>query len=504
MPLPVEEFDVTGLLAESRMYLERLADRGSESLAVINPVTVANWSYFGAALCRVPGAQLLIDGGIDRFIWMVGCAGSGTGRVGSGLVEFLNLCVYWRAGQILAGMLESLASPDAGGTNASAALNSVFPARARFRWATIEMSKLLIRHTDLSGVSESAVDSLTFYLECIDRENLWASGNCGAAPLTGEARLLVEDCSIAMGVLSNESFASLAFDRRMDTHPFVNSEGVLVPVAAQKLLSESHLMVFGYLRRRVGQHSVATAFEASCASMVAKLCDSTSFRVLHSSVAVKVGNHDPGEVDFAVTDDRKNLVLGEVKSNVVGSSIDTTEQLLAKQVSKAVEQLDVRIQAFKSGSPLTQGCEQVQVPSSAKVIGMVVTLHDYGGAVWNSQDLDRSLRSKARFAVTTAHDLALLAHTLTGIDELLAYLDFRERFLSHSAVSMDELDILAAFLEDEDGIRKQFNHLSAISNVRAIMKPRNVDRELLLCTEAPEGCTSWRQVVAGLPAVPVW
>jgi hypothetical protein len=169
------------------------------------------------------------------------------------------------------------------------------------------------------------------------------------------------------------------------------------------------------------------------------------------------------------------------------------------QVAEAIKQLDRGIANLKRGVPLMSNGQIIDTTRFSSFVGIAVVLHDYGGGIWNSRVLEAARGYRPGFAIIRAIDLMLLAHTLRDMDEFIDYLSFRQEFLDCSGCAMDEIDILAAFLENARRYRHLFKDKPDAST--GFFRARGVDPELLISSIAPRGSGRWRATVANLEKV---
>ncbi|WP_367402036.1 hypothetical protein [Kocuria marina] len=151
-------------------------------------------------------------------------------------------------------------------------------------------------------------------------------------------------------------------------------------------------------------------------------------------------NKNKDEVDLIASADSTTLI-GECKLNRLpenNHSIDAT--FTEKILEKATDQLDLRVASW----------DKLKDRDGAAT-GFIVTLSDYGGAIWQyPRPEDVNPRPKI-YGVLPLHTLLLVASVIRNAKEFSRYLNWRAALLSQNFSGFDELEFILAEISGQSG-----------------------------------------------------
>jgi len=484
---------------------ERLA---MEALSEVNPCTVLALGAITKAVHASRYRDFLLDYGHSKIVWLIGAAGGGDGPLGHGVMPFLECMVQWLAAERLAALLRESRSTvlPHGEMALTASSAQMVNLRTRMWWASLIVSRSLLRHAHIETLPESVISELVQYIITCDTNCTIERPDFILPPLSEGARSFAEACAIPVGVYAGVRIRDV-FNTRLDgektggqafdAYPFVLVDDQVVPVNVPIVRGSLHITIADYLRRSLPEKAVTRVMERTSGDTLGQLFHNPSDHVL-TDVTVKVSDSDKGQVDFAVRSD-PTLILGEVKAGFGPADPSKTVSSYERDVGKAFQQLTSRLAAAAQGTPVVVGGRLIKPDTFTTVRGLGVVMHDFGGGIWGDAVMSGKYRQATRFPVMTLQDLALVAYTLDGMDEFLRYLDFRHEAVGagHS-IAAEEFDILAAFLEGADNYAEQYAELRHRKRTRIVLRPRGVPLSLQH-TFAPPQRSAWRQMIVEMP-----
>jgi hypothetical protein len=482
--------------------LEHVSVQAGDALRKVNPRTVAARGAFDDVVATATWGDDLRAGGLSQPIWAVGTAGAGTAAPGGYLARYLRCYAQWRATHLLPDVARVLNESSALTVMVEARAPRIVPSRASFWWASRELAQLIARHVPDGVLPEAAVNELADYVDAYSEgANRWG-GEGGAVTLSPAAQDLARLCSYPCGSLADTPLDDIMFKRGIELYPFIDVDGLIVPAALQNIFECYHVAILDALRRtHKGTVDTGQLFELVCRDTLARLF-STSTRLFPDRMHVYDGaGNQLGETDFAIAHDSV-LLLGEVKSKAAPGQVLMNGKRFMDQITETIEQLDTMTDKLTNDeATLVFNGQTVDTTGITKFVGFAVVLHDYGGGIWNSALLQEARQGRPGFAIMRACDLMLLAHTLRDMNELIDYLNFRQEFMDRTGLSCDEIDILAAFLENSRWYRHRFRTTSDDQGLTTLLRPREVDRALLASPVPPASSGPWRATVANLTKI---
>ncbi|QBJ97732.1 hypothetical protein ERC79_18645 [Rhodococcus sp. ABRD24] len=498
----IREQETADLVTAVDAEHSRLAEALEAALRKINPATIDDLQWCIGTASTIRGWTLLEQVGLERLLWIVGAAGGDpSAPKGAYFARFCALAVQWIAVEELRGLVSfgdaGVGAPGVQYFPQSSMVARMMPMVTHFRWATLAATREILLCAGDPDLPPRVADEFAHYIEYFDSPVFGDELSAVGPPMSSELREIACDCSVAAGELADMPFVELMATLDLTMRPFVRVGEALIPAGLQSLNSRLHITVFAYLARRLGQQHMSAAFEHVCARLLTELAG-TGFRALESGSMVRIEDGNPGEIDFAVTDS-STIFVGEAKSRSDSRDPHAAERNFVKQITEAIDQVDKRVWALNAGSPLISDGQELLLRPEGRVFGLVVTLHDYSGGIRNAAALDMIRAGRSHAPAFSVMDIVLLARTLRGADEFVDYVSFRQDLLHDGLLFSDELDAVAAFLEDAGGYRSQLDQLRGVPKVAAIMPPRNVTKEQLLETDPPGLLEQWRSTVAALP-----
>lgn len=518
MLAPLESYPIEVAISELTHEVQRTEVYARRALQRVNPSTIRTLGHFQVAASRTRRRDYFRDAGFSRLVWAVGAAGGGHGEPGAGLAKFLDLAAQWSITELLLAEFADMAVGRLSGMAWQSALARTRSTHSTFWWAALSICRSLLRHAAHDGAPESVADELPKY---VARANTPYTIGTGLAPLPAASaafRAFASDCSVPLGAYSGLSLDELFYSTRNlsetrchidvhgdnETHPFIRDGDLIIPASIAALCQTPHIVVLSYLRRLLGDNQAATCFENACIDVLSNLINHDNESVA-ANVYVKLvgqrgrrGSKDVGQTDFAVRMG-STLILGEVKSSFLSPHYRRTPKDYSRDIKKTHLQLGRRIEAVKSGTPISIGGHTVNTKKFDDVRGLGVVMHDYGNGIWNADHLDEIRADYGRQPIVTIHDLAVLSHTLKGLEEFVSYLVFRDEVLAEPHhIALEELDLLAAFLEGADGYRADIldKRRDAKPGGYLYMRPRAVPDEMRYIPREPTDQTTWRRTVA--------
>lgn len=510
---PIDTLPVSDILGEVEQELEVTEMYAQRALEKVNPRTVRALGLFEDAASRIPHSDFLRNVGYSRFVWAVGAAGGGDASPGKYLDEFLELAAQWTATQLLGATARPLAARVISDIVSVSTLLRVHKTRTRFWWLSLMLSKQLLRNANSKNLPETVIDELAEYVKA---GNIGETIGTRANPmpdLSDNARRLATSRSVRAGEYAGMSLMDLFYSRTdrtgrstngskgdLETRPFIISGGIIVPASVSVVRGNIHVTIMAHLRECLGDKVASTCQEQVCADLLRPLATGPDEQVL-SKVFVKIDENNRGQTDFGIKKG-KMFIVGESKSFLDAAHPRNTQRSYAKEVSHTIEQINLRVDAVAKGTPLSIDGRMVPAGTFTDQRGLGVTLHDYGGGIWNTDHLDSVRKEYEKPPIVTLEDLAMITHVITDLDEFLDYLDFRGEVLSDPhQLAFEELDILAGYLEGVDGYQEDIKDKR--NNPRThkylMMRPCVATQGMELTDKPPSSREMWRFMIATLP-----
>lgn len=491
--------ELSAAIGEELQRLELLA---TNVLRQINPSSAFDYAALVGTAKSIRGARILEMVGLDRFTWSIGAAGGQTDApIGAYCARYFGLASKWVATEELRGIIRAAAG-SAGVDDLEAPLNSVraVPLTAKFRWGSLEVARELIEQAAIEDISVELIDEVVNYLSAYDG---YISGVLNAEPRPrGKLWEFFNWSAVPMGYYAGHQFLDLMTTIDLSMRPFIaDNRGAVAPAALATINTAVHIPLFRYLKQASSDSHMSVAFEGVCGSVLQTLCGD-GFRALPAPIRAAELPGNPGEIDFAVTDLSTLLFVGEAKCRHEAKDPFRVRELFSKQINKATEQVDIRVHALRSGSRLMYADNEVD-GFNLGATGIVVTLHDYGGAIRNAVALDKVGTGVSHAPVLSITDLVMLKHTLNGAVELSEYIDFRQNILYGGSPILDEIDVVSTYLGSAKRSMAVLDLIRGLSQFTGIVNPRDVPAPLQLRTDPPNGAQWWRDVVENLPLVGV-
>ncbi len=507
----VRHYSLEAIWSEVQKELLRTEMFARRALGRVNPEAICHPESFRQVAQNTPYGRFLFNAGFARLFWAVGAAGGGTGQLGEHLDTFLVRAAQWTVTELLAQRVHRLLDGEFHSITASSANSRLVHIQSRLWWASSIVCRSLVRHAGLSSIPESIVDELVAYIET---SNTMGMRDSWPEPMVSdEARQVIDDCTIPAGALVGQPLGALFYSRNdlslnevnvtgidFETHPFISVGSTIVPASLTVLRGFLHAMIFPFLARKIGNKATVCFEKVSC-DLLGQIFAQPDGEILHDPKIV-AGNSEL-QTDL-IARERSTAIVGEAKSSRDSPRPGDTRHRYIEHVGYALKQINERIHAIESGALIRSGRRTIDTSTLTDIRGLGIVTHSYGGAIWNSSQLAAASKTGPKRPVITLHDLALIAHTLRDSAEFRAYLDFRGwLFDIPNAEALEELDILAVFLERAD-------EYMAIQNERranlpkfiwTLVPPRIVPQGIEHQMTPPAQLNDWRRTLAGLPTI---
>jgi hypothetical protein len=515
---PVDCYPFELAIAELEHERQRTEMYARRALKRVNPATIRFPQAFDRSMKQTYRFEHLRTAGISRLMWAVGTAGGGNSAPGENLTEFLELAAQWSVTELILEQLVAFHSGAAGSIVWVSTLARSHNCRTMFRWASLDICRSLLRHAKLDELPESTIDELVSY---ITATNTWMPTNISSVPtLSRGLEKLAADCSISLGAYAGTPLDDLFYATRTtaesglhaagdaDTHPFIRDGGLYIPGSISTFYRTLHLMVLSFLSRTIGQNGASKLFELACADTLKPLAKrDDEFVGADATVAAPNGQgkaNSKWQTDFIACKGSALIILGEVKGKLFPPHYRNAKNGYSRDMFQTHKQLGERIEAMAQGAVVSVEGRTFSARFFDEVKSIGVVLHDYGGGVWDADHLDRARGIYMKQPILTVIDLALLGRTLGSINELNDYLLFRQEILSGPhQVALEELDILAAFLEGSDGylsdIREKQHKGKPHTNI--YLRPRYVPETLQRSNHAADDRDEWRHHLANMQKI---
>lgn len=146
--------------------------------------------------------------------------------------------------------------------------------------------------------------------------------------------------------------------------------------------------------------------------------------------------------------------------------------------------------AVKQGGAVIVDGRTWPAPTS-NVYGLAVSLHAYGGAVWNHECLPHGDVDHPDLAVIPVHQLLVAARAMESASELGDYIRFRSTLFDLKILLFDELDILAAYIfSDAAKIKGLID--SAPEHGARVIRAYGVEHQVVVSDVMPTTAQGWR------------
>lgn len=489
----------------------RLDDAVQETLAKMNPRTgVRMIGDLAQDVAQAPRGWFAREIGVGKLAWIAMVAGGGTAVPGGYLVRYVERATQWIATTSMCEGAEirspHVETPDDAEGIVLAALQRA--SRIQFRWNSMMVARSILETGMPDGEGARIADALEQYIDLLDSGALDANPR----PLSGPLRRFAGVCSIAAGARHSVRFEDLFASIEPTLFPFVRFEDGFAPAALSTLMFDLHLTAHWFLKATLGEKPAADAVETVCQRLLEGACG-PDFETLPRGTHVDESGRD---IDFGALSST-HLIIGEAKARTQRNNPRGVVSAFTTQISQdpekpvenaktiAIEQVEFRLDHLKAGKPfLVAGSDQKVYAEGRELVGIVVSLHDYGGltkAVPPSQWSTR-VATTSDVPVIELGDFAVLAWTLKDGVELAHYLRFRQGLLRHGVQFSDEIDMLAAYLDDGE-----FSpHLPESQNPAALRIPqlrqRVASNDVTNAQVPPLDHTRWRRTIAKLQRLP--
>ncbi|EIV28254.1 hypothetical protein [Mycobacteroides abscessus] len=488
--------------------------RARAALDRVNPASVL---VLGVILERAGQSryrQFLGTFGMSRLVWLIGAAGGGTGPLGEGIREFFDCAVPWLAVTALESELWwQPTGRDPDDATVTAVGSRMVNAHTRLWWGSLMVARSLLRQARRPELPETIVPELVQYLVAANGANLRERAEFILPPLSTQARTFATACSVRAGQYAGRRLDDLVNTRidgessggqPCETYPFILVGEQLVPATIYVLRGSLHVMFVDYLRRTLKDEG-SQIFERTCGDLIRELLGTDGEMLTDVNIRISHAERKhKGQTDFAALW-QSVLLIGEVKAALEPVLPRKSGASYDRDVGKAFTQLNERLAAAAAGSSVSAAGRMVKAEEYSQVRGLGVVMHDFGGEIWRHRAHGGKFKDSARLPIITVQDLAVIAHTLSGMDEFLRYLDFRQQLLGAGVRAMEEFDILAGFLARGPGPGQQLTRAQrrATRNGKGHIRlaARAVPLSLQHVFEPPVDKAGWRQIVAGMPRV---
>ncbi|SIM22754.1 Uncharacterised protein [Mycobacteroides abscessus subsp. abscessus] len=507
----VRHYSLEAIWSEVQKELLRTEMYARRTLGRVNPAAICYPESFRQVTQETSYGRFLFNAGFARLFWAVGAAGGGKGQLGEHLDTFLVRAAQWTVTELLAQRVHRLLDGEFHSITASSANSRIVHMQSRLWWASSIVCRSLVRHAGIGSLPESIVDELVAYIET---SNTMGMRDSWPEPVVSdETRQVIDACTIPAGVLAGQPLGALFYSRNnlslneggvtsvdFETHPFISVDGTIVPASLTVLRGFLHAMILPFLVRKIGDKA-AVCFEKVSCDLLGRIFTQPGCEILHDPKIVSGGSELQTDL---IARERSTIIVGEAKSSRDSPRPGDTRHRYIEHVGYALEQINERIEAIESGALIRSGRRMTDTSTLTDIRGLGIVSHSYGGAIWNSSQLAAASRTGPKRPVITLHDLALITHTLRDPAELRAYLDFRGwLFDVPNAEALEELDILAVFLEraDEYMAIQNERRASLPKSIWTLVPPRIVPPNIEYQMTPPAQLNSWRRTLAGLQTI---
>ncbi|WP_425864764.1 hypothetical protein [Arthrobacter sp. TWP1-1] len=277
----------------------------------------------------------------------------------------------------------------------------------------------------------------------------------------------------------------------IEAYPFVEIEGLTRPVAFREATYGVELALLNLARRRLADDKDRSdLFEEAVKRSLTKILPHGVELPYASTFIPIAGTENKGETDFIFRDPVAGTFIGECKAMTAVHAPDTVINSFTDQVGKATKQLRLRMNAVKNGGAVIVDGIPWTAPAD-DVFGIAVTIHSYGGAVWNHECLPYAEGSHPNIAVMPIHQLLVVVRAMGSASDLAEFIRFRSALLDMNIELQDELDILAAFVfSDAARIRALVD--DAPQHGMRVIRAYGVDLNVSLNDTMPTNAEAWQ------------
>lgn len=406
-----------------------------------------------------------------RAAWILGTFGNGERAGQYAALVFFNKYVRWHATTLALGQARFLQDKMAGTAQPLAervVVSRLLGTQTRMRWVTDELCGVIGAWVDRNLPKEHS----SFGTEQMERiaHNVSRAVRLAPAELGGDRRFsdalldgvssdLIDSLSMQRTPLTMPRLKSALESEEHQLRPIVLLDGnpsVLDP-GAWMLHRETALI--HVLMDRSPRDQQGDLLEEVCVEALNRW-GPTDLHWESSKTLKLAGRSASDELDLiAISRDR--AFIGECKSNRLPRKNESLDATFAEKILQgAAGQVRLRIEHW------TEGWRPVGQPDvQAEATGMIVSLSDYGGAVWQSDLLGADEdAAPIEVGVFPLHSLLLLVSVLRSGKDLSTYLAWRSELLAAGLNTFDELEpILADIhgtnsspLQTSDGIVMMF------------------------------------------------
>lgn len=449
--------------------------------------------------------------GSARFIWVIAVRAHGTSRELRLVKRYMEAAAGWIAGNQAYGLF---AARDPF-LSMGVALNSDFENTRRnftsavhFSWIAQYIAETACRVAAVAGFDsrelpdEEVIREILDYVKLLIQPRRYVPAH-DLSRLSDQAidflrRVSLDPRSDSLGMAD---FSTLVTSSRLEQQPCVLIDGNPTVFGVHEFLFGIDQVVLE-AARSAGDKKRADLFEAVARACLGEL-GPRDLQVVPPPLAIPIpGSENPGEVDVAASTDSL-VLLGECKAQLVTPQSSTVINAFTDQVGKAVHQLAVRRDALDAGAPLLASGVPVPLNENPRILAVALTLHSYGGAVWNADSLREISAIERNIAVVPLHQFVIVAHALRNATELDAYFQFRQQILEIGVVILDEIDIMTIFLHPHRDAHVVSMRRQAQTG-RVITQPLIVPMGLAMSLPKPPSRAKWNDLLIDLCARHVW
>lgn len=497
--------DREAVLSRITAYRDRSLRRLELLLRVLDSAAALEIKALELALKNSNAAKYASSAGFNRFHWILAVSGKGVDRSADTIQKYAAACGAWLATSQIIGRLSDVDEDLSRGLQMNPRQESERRTSAivvYFRWASelfcksmgAEIESNESKYRSLNFVTQRAVGDLFKWVEAyVDRLNRIAAGKTvGPLPLlSARAIPLVEALTVHGDDYRSKSFKVLATTLDIEAYPFVHVGGIIAPVAVREATYGVELAVLNLARRLLlKDKDRSDLFENAVKRSLSKALPS-GIELPHASIFIPIeGTKNEGETDFIFRDPTANTFIGECKAMAAVQVPGTVIHTFTEQAGKAATQLKLRMDAVRQGGTVIVDGRTWAAPTS-NVYGIAVSLHAYGGAVWNHECLPHGDVDHQDLAVIPVHQLLVVARAMESASDLGNYIRFRSALFDLKIELFDELDILAAYIfSDASKIRDLIGN--APEHGARIIRAYGVEYDVAVSDIMPTTAQGWR------------
>jgi hypothetical protein len=487
-------------------YRERSRRRVEWLLGILDPAAALNLTALQLATEKSSAAKYATEAGFNRFQWILAVSGKGTDATLENFQRYAAACGAWLATAHILGVLDERDEEISRGVQINPwqeTQRRTWSVDVQFRWVSelfcssiaSEIESDPDKYCGLEFVTHRAVADLFKWVEAyVDRMDRQVDGGTiGPVPVPSAfARPLVASLSVRSDEYRAKSFEVLVETLDIEAFPFATIDGHVAPVALREATYAVELALLNLARRVLAdEKDRSDLFENAVKRSLGRVLPE-GVEVPFAPVFVPIPNSkNKGETDFIVRGSARHTFVGECKAMAAVQTPRTVINSFSNDVSKAVKQLKLRMEAIKAGSDVKVGGESWEAPD-ANVYGLAVPLHSYGGAVWNHECLPHGDADNPGLAVIPVHQLLVVARAMEDADDLGAYVRFRNDLFDLKLELRDELDILAAYIfSDASKIRAMIEE--APEHGLRVIRAYGVELDIIVSDTMPTSARAWRR-----------